>query len=239
MNFKLLSAMALFSLAPLAVASPWFKKHDCYIGAEAIQTNQKYVKQFGDKIFTKNTADYNLFVGLNFKHNFGLEAGFEFQPNRDRLYTIVAGDSLPGGATLISGDLSVVQSTIKASHPYLGLFAERKYTVHTIGQIRLHALLGVSVSRVQAFNAVLANQLGALTTSVYNASIRTYAKTKIVPIVKIAGTYFATDHIGVRLSANYRNMRNFKIKSGQVTSPQSELRLKDNFGIGLGLVYLS
>ena len=218
-------AVCALAFAPMAFAHS-FKFEDKYVGVEAIQTNQDFKAGFGKKVFKKNTQDYSVFGGFNFHKNFGAEVGFEFQPNKKKTVALIPGDSFPGLAPLASN--ATAKSEIKSTSPYLGLFAEHKCN-HGFGHIKYQGLIGLSVTHVKATHSTLSSG------SVVPGSLRTYSKTKIVPMVKLAATYMATDHVGIRLSGNYRNMSAFKIKANE--NPANVVKLKDSFGVGLGLTY--
>lgn len=223
---KLIGAVVVCAFAPLANASH-FHMDSPYIGAEAIQTNQNYKSGWGKNVFRKDPMDYSFFAGSKFYKNFGAEIGYEFAPNRKTTKVFPVGSLVTAGTP--SESAATLASQIKATHPYLGLFAEYDHHFSHIGKIKLQAMLGASATRINARYTVLTN--AGLNTSIG----RDFTKTKIVPMVKLSATYMATDRFGVRLSANYRNTASFKSHAKENTALQ--LRMKDTFGVGLGVTY--
>lgn len=199
-----------------------------YIGIEAIQTNLNFKSGYGDGVFKKNPQDYSIFAGLNFYKFLGLELGCEYQPSKGKNVTLTSGQSVPGLAPLGTGEFAVMSSTYKISHPYLGLFAEtstRGWNTKFIFQ----GLIGASVSHVNAQDTYISDEFGP-------ANITRYFKqTKVLPMVKLSAIGCVTDHFGIRLSVNYRNTSAFKINAD---AGQQQIKLKDTWGIGLGVLYL-
>lgn len=231
---KLVGAAVVCAVTPAVYASGvWVDQP--YVGIEVIQTNQNY-KNGASNIYKKNTQDYSVFAGSKFWRWLGAEVGYEFQPNRNKDAHIVAGQQTINGTTLTTGEFLNYQSAIQTRHPYLGLFAEYDACMSGFGKVKLQGLVGASVSHVKARDALLSDEFGVLSQADYNASIHTYSKTKVVPMVKLIATFMVSNHVGVRVSANYRNMGSFTAHAEQAGST-AQLKFKDTYGIGLGLTY--
>ena len=227
------SIIALAALAPsMAMASKYF--NHAYVGVEVIQTNQNFKSAYGDGVFKKNPQNYSVFAGFNFARNFGLEAGYEFQPNRSKDTTLVPGDYVPsanGTGVVVAGQNILSQSGYKIYDPYLGLFVNASHK-----RFEYKALVGAVFSHVSA----------QYTLNVYNSGVyapptifRSYSRSKVVPMVKLMTTGFVTPNFGIRVSLQYINMSQFKITSDQLsgTGTAPVIKMKDPYGIGLGLVY--
>lgn len=220
---KLIGAAVVCAFAPLANASH-FHMDSPYIGAEAIQTNQNYKNGFGRNIFAKNPQDYSVFVGSKFYKQFGAELGYEFAPSKNKSITLPAGSLATGGSVPLQTNF-VFESKIKTTHPYLGIFGEFDHHFAHVGKVKFQAMLGASVSRVKA----------SYTATAIVSAVRNFSKSKVVPMVKLGATFMATDRVGIRVSANYRNTSSIKAVSKE--SALVSVRLKDTFGVGLGLTY--
>ncbi len=99
----------------------------------------------------------------------------------------------------------------------------------------IKGLLGASFTHVNA-QYTLTNVINGVT---FDPIFRSYSETKTIPIAKImAGTQF-TNNFGIRLSLQYQNMSRFKMTAGQASESGSKpvVKMKDAFGIGLGLTY--
>jgi hypothetical protein len=232
---KITSGIALCALAfaPQAFAYKYFEEPT--IGVEAIQDFQKYKANFGDVVFKKNPQEYGIFGGFKFSKHFGIELGYDAQPSKGQNINIVPGESLPGGAIVSAGNSLSVESWVRANHGYLGLFAEKKCHFSGFGKMKFQALIAASVTGIKARHATLATGVGVNSQAQYQASVRHYRKTRVVPMVKLSATYMVTDAVGVRLSGNYRNMSAFKVNAKENFANQ--LKFKDSFGVGLGLSY--
>ena len=221
---KLIGAVVVCAFAPLANASH-FHMDSPYIGAEAIKTNQNYKSGFGRNIFAKNPQDYSVFVGSKFYKQFGAELGYEFAPSKSKSVTLPVGSLATGGSTALVTN-TAFNSKIKATHPYLGIFGEYDHHFAHVGKVKFQAMLGASVSRVKA--SYTATAAGATV-------VRNFSKSKVVPMVKLGATFRATDRVGIRVSANYRNTSSLKAVAKE--NALLNLKLKDTFGVGLGVTY--
>ncbi len=226
----LVGVLTASSIVPAAHAKQYF--NEPYVGVEIIQTNQNFKTGYGKKLFKKNPQNYALFAGFKFSEHFGTEFGYAFQPKKTRGFEqLVAGDQIPGGIP-IEGDAfnNFTNISYKSSNPYLGLFGE--YVTHISKcKVRLQAILGASMSRVNAQYVRASDNLGAIPNG-----LRTYSKSKLIPMVKLAAIGEMTNNVGVRVSLNYSNMSAFKIVSAQNSS--AIIKMKDSYGVGLGLTYL-
>ncbi|HSX20104.1 MAG TPA: outer membrane beta-barrel protein [Gammaproteobacteria bacterium] len=231
---KALTLLFLTTFAPMAVAnnkhccSPYFRAP--YVGAEIIQTNQNYKYGFGKDVFVKNPQEYNFFAGFRFSDYFGLEGGYEFQPRRSKNVTLVAGQVPPGGDVIEQGSSFSLTSQIKGYHPYLGVFAELDQCAPRIGKIKYQALVAAAFSTITALDSVYAVDGTPLT-----PRVATYHKYRTGVLVKLAAGHTFRNHIGARVSVQYRNDSIFQIHSEQPGT--AEIKLKDTWGVGLGLTY--
>ncbi len=228
--------MGLLAIAPLAhTSSPSIRFNEPYAGIEIIQIYQNYEAGYGRGVFTKNPQDYSIFAGFKFYDNIGAEFGYEFQPNRSKTPRLNPGDIAPGNTTISAGQYTVMESDIRTQNPYLGLFLEQKCAMAESFVVKFQELVGVSVTRVRARTATLATQAGLSSQAAYNASIRTYSKTKALPMIKLSAIFTLTENLGMRISANYRNMNAIHITPQEGSNVG--LKFKDTFGVGLGFVY--
>jgi len=226
------------SFVPLAHASSF---NEPYLGVEAIQTNQDYKLHHGKNVFKKNVQDYSVFGGFKFSHHFGAELGYEFQPQRKKTVSAGSSTAIPAKDDLFDElfNSSSITSTnrIKGQHPYLGLFGEYKHHFSNSHKMRFQAMLGASISKVKIKQHISSVTGTALADDVTGATL-TGSKSKVVPMVKLSALYEFTEQFGVRLGVNYRNLSAIKIKIDQDTTHTQQVKLKDTFGLGLGLVYM-
>jgi hypothetical protein len=229
---KAVGIIALCTTSSLACAHiPYFNAP--YVGVEVIQTSQDYKQNYGKEVFKKNPQDYNIFGGFKFWRFLGIEAGFEWQPKRNKNVDIGPGETLPGGdpTILTSGETAAVSSNIRGVHPYVGLFAELDQVYCCLGKIKYQALIAASFSYIKATDS-LDSILGATTPGL--PYVEDYAKHRIVPLVKLSAGHNFTRNFGARVLVDYRNTSEFKIKQ---TNGAGYLKLKDTWGVGIGLTY--
>lgn len=211
-NLNILAgAIAIAAASPVAFAHMDYF-NDPYLGVNVIQTNQKFKKGLGANTFKKNPVNVGVYGGFKFTNHFGVEAGWEQQLKKSRTYSITQEEE---------GELDVIggKTTFKGRHPYLGVFGEYKHHAW-----RFQALLAASVSQIKTRNQVTSFNGDAAD------ALKISKKNKIVPMVKLTGMYNFTENFGVSLVGTYRNTSRFGFNVDDV-------KLKDTFGLGLGLTY--
>ena len=232
-NKKILGAILVALFAPSAFALQICNFClDCpYVGFELIQTNQNYKEGYGKGLFYKDQVNYNVFGGLRFARWLGLEAGYEASSKKGSQVRLEAGDRFPGNVLLDPGEFAIMESTIQVTHPYAGIFATCGWRC-----ISMQAMIGASVSHLKARYASLATETGNLTTDQYNSTVRTFSKTKVLPMAKISGLYKFNNNFALRANFNYRNTSLMKTKAQQ-GSGVAEIKMKDTIGVGLGVLF--
>lgn len=237
---KILVSLAILLFSPLVSATDM---HSPFTGIDIVQTNQNYKERHGKNVYKKNIVDYSIFAGFKFNNHFGVEAGFEWQPKKNKTVTATSQETIEGEinddpADIGNYDITNItnitsKNSIKGSHPYLGVFGE--YKLHAF---RFQAMLGASVSTVkirQNFLSVVGSD--ADVPDVVTGGVDTGSKTRIVPMVKLSSIYDVNDHFGVRLSVRYHNLGSVKIKIDQDRGGIRKVELRDTLGLGLGIVY--
>ncbi len=238
MRFKLLIllfGLGTFSSLVSATTSTNLKVDNQYVGIETIFNYQAFKTGYGNKLFATHPQSYSAFFGFNFSKYLGAEFGYETQPTKTNDAVLFAGDQLPNQPPLTGTEFDAVHSYYDASHPYLGVFAEysSNYNVGA-GKAKFQALIGVSSSKVKANNTRTANDAGLIVPQLVN----TYSKRRTVLMVKLIAVADITSNLGLRLSLNYRNMGSFEITSLQPRAIPYVIKLKDAFGVGIGLKYV-
>ena len=225
---QVVAALAVLAIAPSAFASKYM--HDGYLGVDLTQTNQGFKSGYGKGIFKQNAQEYGAFGGFKFSHHFGVEAGWEQQVKKKRSGASSFA-SLDQGHIAPTGTFNF-NSSVKGSHPYLGIFGEMKHH-----KWKFQAMLGASFSNVK-IRAHSLSTTGAPVPSIFTAgNIITGKKNQVVPMVKLNVMHCLTDNFSLRVSANYRNLSGVKIKIDQDPLQKDRVKLRDTFGLGLGVIY--
>lgn len=229
-NIKILRYALLCSLTTTALASSSSFFTMPYLGIEAIQTNQNYKQGYGKDVYRRNPQDYNAFLGFKISRSIGIEGGYEFQPKVGKTVTLSAGQYEPGRSVIVLPTSNVrMNSHIAGYHPYLALFVEADQSITSHAKIKLQGMLGVSYSHIKAQDVV--QSINGIPLNIVN----NYSKYKFIPMAKITATHNLNNNLGIRLSLNYHNFDKFNINASN--GGQGEIKLKDTFGVGLGLTY--
>ena len=95
--------------------------------------------------------------------------------------------------------------------------------------MKLQAMLGVSYSNIKAQDVV--QSINGISMNIVN----NYSQYKFIPMAKIMASHNLNNNLGIRVSVTYHNFAQFNINAKNGGSGQ--LKLKDTFGVGLGLTY--
>lgn len=198
-----------------------------YVGLDAVYNWVGFKKDYGQNIFKKQAPGVNVFAGYMFHENFGAELGFEWDKKVKRDVTVGGNEVVAGRATPVGAAPASFKTTLRQSHPYLGLIAKTNVMCE---ENSLSLLLGAALSNIkEEFNWYSS-------AGVSQNIIKTFSKTKLVPLVRVSFERKFTHQFGARLYGSWKNTSKFKLLSKE-TGVTYETRLKDALGLGLGFVY--
>lgn len=201
-----------------------------YLGFELIQTNMDFKNGYGKGVFYNKPVEWNVFGGFNINRNVGLEAGYESTPRKGRQARLESSQMLPGGISQNPGEFTTMESNVRVSNPYAGIFGQCNWRCMAI-----QALIGASVTHLKARTAILATETGNLNQAGYDNSVRTYSKTKIVPMFKLAGIYNINDCFAAKISFLYRNTGSISAVAKQNRADM--IKLRDTVGVDMSFMY--
>lgn len=235
-TIKLNKALLSTIMATAAIATSSVYAHNSkadaqfYVGADAMYSKLGFKQDYGKEIFSKKFAPgINLFAGHMFNENFGMELGWEMYKKMKRSARVDSNKKAAGG--LVDPTLYEWKSfdtTLKQNYPYLGAIAKMSIINDNIFA---KILLGVSVPTIKAqYNSNL-NNLGP------DSEVRTFSKTKLIPIARVALEYKITSNFGLQALGTWKNTSQFKAKSKENSAGNTEVKFKDTFSIGLGATY--
>lgn len=201
-----------------------------YIGADALYSSMKFREYYGDNIFNKKwIPGVNLFAGHMFNDNWGVEAGYEVDKKMKRTNKVYEGDTVAGSfidpATLV--EFESYETFVKQHHAYIGAIGKKNF----LSNSSLSLMLGISLSHVQARYSLFADGFGPANIT------RTFSKTKPIPVIRVSFEHQFNDKFGFRTIAAWKKTSKFKIKSEENQNSDSEIKLKNTFNLGVGLIY--
>lgn len=202
-----------------------------YVGADAVYSKLGFKQDYGQEMFSKKFAPgVNLFAGHMFNKNFGVELGWEMYKKMKRTAKVDGGKKAAG--VLIDPivfEWKSYDTTIKQQYPYLGAIAKTNLINENIFA---SIMLGISAAKIKTqFDSHLDDQ------GPTNAEIRNFCKTKPIAIARIAIDYKFNDNFGLKAFGKWKNTSKFKMTSRENHNGDSELKLKDSFGVGIGFTY--
>lgn len=208
-----------------------------YIGLELLQSNMRFVNFYGDTVFAKNPQFLNIFTGIKFHDNFGIEAGYGIQKRKKRTSKIYDGESV-GGTTYDGAGLSawqVYQSSIKSRQLYLGIFGEDK--LFCMDKAFFKILIGISSTYTDGWLYPEYDAQEIFSHADRSLQRRSFKKHKILPIVRASVMYKITDNFNFGFTGSWRQLSRVKIFSEQYNDRGNEIRLKNAFSAGLRASY--
>lgn len=194
---------------------------DLYVGLDVLKTTYATKEGYGSNVFAKNPTAFNAFVGYRLPRNFFVEAGYEWTGNRGKT-TNTTVENLPGyvgpsNAILISN----VTSNIKITSPYFGVGIS--CPISSLKNTKVAGLIGMSATKLSA--------------SLNPGTERNFVKRKINPMLKASIEHNFTNLLGLRFTATWRQLNSFKLKSKESPNSFAEVRMKDGYNFGIGIVY--
>lgn len=202
------------------------KELSFYGGTELVLTKNKFQNNYGGNIYSsKFNPGINLFLGHMFNDHFGVELGAGINKNLAKTAKVDRGEFLYG--LLNSGyPWLSFNNTLKQKDVYLAVVAKTKVTEKNYVSLTL----GGSMSNIKNKAYNFSQPAGSIPNLEFN-----YSKTKLIPMIKANLEHKINDNFSAKLSASWKNTSKFKIKAKESLS--SEIRLKDTFGLGIGLAY--
>tara|TARA_R110002110_G_scaffold271566_3_gene487067 strand:- start:94834 stop:95583 length:750 start_codon:yes stop_codon:yes gene_type:complete len=205
------------------------------LGADAAYSSLRFKNGFGNPVYKQHNSVINLYVANPLWEFIGVEAGYQWFPERDNNVRLNPGQrALSGGPATVAGDdFSQVESKRKLDAPYLGLTFN--YQVPDCRRINFFALLGGAYVDLTAEEKTVADVDGALAANIISASTRKFNDSKIVFVAKLGASLMVTENIGLRAFGSWMNTNRFKVNSDPVVGFPAEVRMKDTYMLGIGV----
>ena len=201
-----------------------------YVGIDAVYASMKFKEYYGDNIFNKKEIPgINLFAGHMFNQNWGFEAGYEVDKKMKRDNVRVnSGQTVAGGLVAPLVGFENYNTQLKQHHAYLGVLGK-----HNLFSNNVFAslMLGVSLSHIYA----KFNMFDDGTPATVDIT-QSFAKTKLIPIIRATVEYKITDKLGLRALTTWRKTSKFKIIAEQANST-AQIKLKNTINVGAGITY--
>jgi len=202
-----------------------------YIGAEAKLRHIPFAKSFGHNIFRENFPEGNVFFGLKFNDNFGVEVGYS-QTTLRRKNASISGPETILGLLLPAGRTEVFTTTaqMNALNMILMGFVPLNENWQLLGGV------GIARTHLKLSYQPTANASGQLSPNVAQARIRDFSKNKYIMQAKIGAQYRLTNDISLRTLLGWENTGKFKLLSSKQPSAL-KTSLKDSFTLSMGLAW--
>ena len=228
MNKKKLSALAsnyLFAILCGSNVCADICPSDFYVGFYVLKTSFSTKAGYGSNVFAKNPTAFNAFVGYKLPRNFFVEAGYEWTGKKGRTVDDVDVSTLPGITELPAGLANIpIQTKVKIKSPYIGVGLS--YPISFVNNTVISGLVGLSRTKIKAeLNDLFTND---------NAFGGVFAKSKTTPMFKIILCHNVSKSLGIRFSATWHKLTNFKILD---QNEFLEIKMKNGYAFGLGVSY--
>lgn len=204
-----------------------------YIGIDILCSNMQFKEDFGSSIMSKKLSPgINLSIGYMFNQYIGTEIGFEFYKKMKRtannVHGVVAGVNL---SQYDVNDWESYKTSISQRHPYIGIVIKHNINDNNM----LSVLAGGSLSHIKAQSIMFDNRMQHI--QPVGNRIRTFSKTKLIPIIKATVEHKFNDKFSVTAIASWKQTSLFKMKSIEKPSSDTCIKPRDSFGFGVGVKY--
>jgi hypothetical protein len=212
-----------------------------YVGLDFLKTNYSTQEGYGKNVFGKNPTALNAFVGYNLPKNLFLEVGYEWNRSKNNTVKLEEGEQvLPGVLNDIElpGAYDITRTVIKKKLPYFGIGA--KYILSDFSKTSISILAGVSIVNVKSYFEIIGNDLiNTFPQSAIDDSRKIFNKRKISPLLKLLVQQQLSNNFELRLTNTWYKLNNFKIRGVDNTGEETiaEIRLKNGYSFGVGIVY--
>jgi hypothetical protein len=215
-----------FLLTMLLSETIWAASSDFYVGLDLLKTNYSTKEGYGRNVFAKNPTAFNAFVGYKLPRDFFVEAGYETTGTKKRTENGIDVADNPGIlGTVARGNTSDVFTKIKIEYQYFGVGIAHPVSLFT--NTKISGLMGLSITRVKAlFDDLQDDELD-----------RSFVKRKTSPVLKVSLNHSLFDKFEMSFTTIWHGMTNFKIKSEESPTGPSELRIKNGYAVGIGVIY--
>lgn len=188
-----------------------------YIGAEFGKSKLKVTYDDMKNVFANNPKVYNIFMGMPVSEHINIELGYEFQKRLKK--------------TRISRNIT--NSDLRVTSPYAGVILSKE--IPRLKDTSLGIMVGASISTINANvtrNVTTGrNRFGNIvvpTTDKFN-------KTRLIPMIKIAGEIPISNKLKIRCSFTWRNTSKFRFINNDTAS---SLSLNNSTSISAGIKYV-
>lgn len=219
-----------------STASIAFEVGEANFGIDLSQSSLTLKPKYGSNIYPKDPAMLGIFVDMAVIDKFGIELGLEAQDKQYRIATVGGGDNISGSSDFRDGQFEIEAASFKSKYIYLGIY--HKQPLMYFQQTMISSFLGGAWAKIEAQQNIIDDDMPGLPTQAeIEALRRTFKKSKIVPMLKFTISQPFNQHVGWRISASWRNLAKFKLKSLETPGSNSEIRLNDAYSIGVGIYF--
>lgn len=195
---------------------------------------------YGKNVYYNHPDMYGIFIGTNFNDRLGMEIGYETQRTKKRLNKVTMGEPLPGHIIIDPNDVVFIQTSARTEH-FQVLLKVRLNEIESKSKVNLWGQVGASYSQLRASQNILYVIDGGPPLAVWNVPVdllsRTFKSKKLIPVIKLGTDCNITENLSVRGSVGWRNLRLLRAKSNERPDTKTEIKLRDEYNIAIGLVY--
>jgi hypothetical protein len=205
-----------------------------YFGLDAMYSILKFSQDFGGNIISKKPAPgFNLFMGYMFNERFGIEAGFESYKKMKMTENKVSAGNYAAGVRISNnyGYWELFKTVVSQVHSYCGVVINN----NIFSNNNISLLAGMSLSHIKSQYIIYDSDGGGIKAD--GEIVRTFSKTKLIPIIKATIEHKFNDKFSVTAIASWKQTSLFKIKSKENPSSDTCIKPRDSFSFGFGVKY--
>lgn len=206
-----------------------------YIGLGGHVRQVQLHKRFGQPLLNLPLHQVGLFGGLMINDCFGFEIGYDHSFNNSVYKIIGNGQYFPGSKKFISYGHT---ETYEVSHYINGInFGFIAYLPIYETSTNLFFTGGTSYTDVNSRFSIIENDPNKIPKHLTPNGVLTFSNERFIPYLKAGVQYSITENTMIRIHYDWKNIKQFSIKSEQYPHSESQLKYKNSFGYGMGLLY--
>jgi hypothetical protein len=239
-NIFAATAITCYATASLAAIDMATVKDNMFVAVDVGRIQTPLKSGYGRDFFASHAVEGSLSFGSKFCNCFGFELGYTQQFREKKTVVRRPGETLFPGANINipANEDAELRAASKARHPFVLFTANRSFWRE---ELSLGLGLGFSVSKIKMWNFVYSVNGQQLSSAQKTSSIRTFEKTRVVPMLRVNAAYALSDVLQLRAGATWRQLSRFKrikAKEGAYAAGVTPaISLRDAYSFTLGVVY--
>jgi len=206
-----------------------------YVGLDLEVKELRFKENGGKDLFAKRYPQGNIYAGIKFNENVGLELGYEQSAHKKKNKDVAPGENMIGAINTTTNTFNrKFTSKINGFHVDVIGFFKPMADYET----QLFASIGLGLKQVKLKTEILGINGIAYADALKQSYDRNFKKRKAIMRAAVGVQHMVTDCVGLRATFGWENTARFKnLVSKEAPSSTTQPSLKNTINYGLGFFY--